>query len=77
MQSERTICGSYAADRVLIDKDITMHFHENGEVVEGLDVPLHLLTGHELDNDLDPFLARLIEILVLDIEWRFRHGPLL
>jgi hypothetical protein len=62
---------------MLVDEDVTMHFHENGEIVEGLDVPFHFFTGHELDNNLDPFLARLVEILVLDIEWRFWHGPLL
>jgi len=62
---------------MLVDEDVPMYFHENGEIVERFDVSLHLLTRHELDDHLDPFLARLVEILILDIEWRFRHNPLL
>jgi hypothetical protein len=77
MQTEIAVRRCYAADGMLVDEYVPLDFHENREIVEGFDVPLHFLTGHELDNYLDPLLARLVQILVLDIEWRFRHNPLL
>jgi hypothetical protein len=76
MEPERTVYRRYAADGMLVDEDIAADFHENGEVVKGFDVTLHFLAGHQLDDNLHPLFARLVKILVLDIEWRFRHGPL-
>jgi hypothetical protein len=77
MQPEIAVHRRYAADGMLIDEDIPVDFHENGKIVERFDVTFHFFAGHQLDNNLDPLFARLVQILVLNIEWRFRHGPLL
>ena len=57
MQTEVAIIGSYIGDGMLVDEDVPLDFQKDGEIVERLDITLHLVAGHELYNDLNPLLA--------------------
>ena len=57
MQAEIAIIGSYIGDGMLVDKDVSLDFQKDGKIVERLDIPLHLVAGHELYDDLNPLLA--------------------
>jgi hypothetical protein len=53
---------------MFVDQDISVTFSQDTEAVKGLDVALQFIAGHHMNDDLDPFLARLIKILILNIE---------
>jgi hypothetical protein len=57
MQAEVAIIGGYIGDGMLVDEDVPLDFQKNGEIVERLDIPLHLVAGHELYDDLNPLFA--------------------
>ena len=57
MQAEGAIIGSNIGDGMFVDEDVPLDFQKDGEIVERLDKPLHLVAGHELYDDLNPLLA--------------------
>jgi hypothetical protein len=57
MKTKGAINGGYIGDGVLVDKDIPLDFQQNGKIIERLDIPFHLVAGHELHYDLNPLLA--------------------
>jgi hypothetical protein len=57
MKTEGAINGGYIGDGVLVDKDVPLDFQQNGKIIERLDIPFHLVAGHELHYDLNPLLA--------------------
>jgi hypothetical protein len=57
MKTEGAINGGYTGDGVLVDKDVPLDFQQNGKIIERLDIPFHLVAGHELHYDLNPLLA--------------------
>jgi hypothetical protein len=77
MQLETPINRGYMGNGVLIDEYVPLDFQQNREIIEGFDVTLHFFSGHQIDDDLDPLFSRLIQVLILNIEWCFRHTPLL
>ena len=77
MKTEGAINGGDIGDGMLVDEDVPMDFQQNGEIIERLDIPFHLVAGHELHYNLDPLLARLVQILILNVERRLSHVPLL
>jgi hypothetical protein len=57
MQAEGAINGSNIGDGMLVDENVPLDLQKDGEIVERLDIPLHLVAGHELYDDLNPLLA--------------------
>ncbi len=77
MQSEGTVVGCYVGDGVLVDEDVPLDFQKDREVVERFYISFHFIAVHELDYDFDPLFARLVQVLVLNVEWCLCHVPLL
>lgn len=77
MQLKITIGRCDCGDGVLVDQDVSLNLHQNGKIVEGFDIPFHFVPRHELDEDTDVFFPGLVKVLILNVEWRFSHVPLL
>ncbi len=77
MQAEGAIIGGYVGDGVLVDEDVPLDLQKDGKIVERFYITLHLVAVHELNDNFNPLFARLIQILILDVEWCLCHGPLL
>src|SRR6266568_5672063 len=77
VQTERAVGRCYGRNGMFIDEDVPLHLHEHREIVKRLDETFHLVTGHEFHDDPDALFARLVQILVLDVERRLGHTPLL
>lgn len=53
---------------MLIEQEIAVAVDQNAEAVKRFDVTLQLVAGHHCYVDEDSFLARLVEVLILNIK---------